>query len=125
LGLATRSRAAGHLRADAGNTRDPNHRGKVMIDITGDPAGPPKIAGGGPLCSWGSPQAGSVTFRMAPLVLTYPDRKRQLLTKFHLFHQMQMPTKGSRKGRRKFGNRDFLCYVLILHIIDYLLVDTL
>jgi hypothetical protein len=43
LGLATRSRAAGNLRADASSTRDLNHRGKVIIDITGELVGPPKI----------------------------------------------------------------------------------
>ncbi|KAE7997475.1 hypothetical protein FH972_002111 [Carpinus fangiana] len=66
LGLARRSRAVGDLRADAGSIRDPNSRGKVVIDITGELAGPPKILGSGPLCAWGSPHASGIKFRVAP-----------------------------------------------------------
>ena len=66
LGLARRSRAVGDLREDGGSIRDPNSRGKVVIDIMGKPDGPPKIPGGGPLCAWGSPHAGGIKFRVAP-----------------------------------------------------------
>jgi hypothetical protein len=101
LGLVTRSRAASHLRADAGNTRDPNHRGKVMIDITGDPAGPPKIAGGGPLCSWGSPQAGGVTFRMAPPGFDIPKSKAAATNEVPLVPPNANAKKGKSKGKKK------------------------
>ncbi|KAE8038553.1 hypothetical protein FH972_011052 [Carpinus fangiana] len=66
LGLSKRSRAASDLMADAGSIKDPNSRGKVVIDITGKPAGPPKIPGCGQLCAWGSPHAGGIKFRVAP-----------------------------------------------------------
>lgn len=66
MGLATRSRAAGDLRVDAGSIRDPNRKGKLVIDITGERTGPPKIPGGGPLCAWGLPRVGGITFRVAP-----------------------------------------------------------
>jgi hypothetical protein len=35
FGLATRSRAAGGLRANADSVRDPNCKGKLVIDIMG------------------------------------------------------------------------------------------
>ena len=66
LGLAKRSRAADDLRVDAGNIREPNSRGKVVIDLIGKPAGLVKIPGGGPLCAQGSPHVGGIKFRVAP-----------------------------------------------------------
>jgi hypothetical protein len=103
LGLATRSRVAGHLRADAGSTRDPNHRGKVIIDITGEPAGPPKILGGGPLCSWGSPQAGGVTFRIAPPGFDIPKSKAAATNEVPLVppNANANAKKGKSKGKKK------------------------
>ncbi|GLT72234.1 hypothetical protein SLA2020_441880, partial [Shorea laevis] len=66
LGLATRSRRDGQLRPWAGSVRDPNSKGKFVFDLTGNPAGPPPIPGGGPVCAWGPPRAGGITFRVAP-----------------------------------------------------------
>jgi len=64
--LATRSRVGGRLRAHPTQT-NPNTRGKVMLDLTGNPSGPPKVLGGGPACSWGPPRvAGGITFRLTP-----------------------------------------------------------
>jgi len=64
--LATRSRVGGRLRAHPTQT-NPNTRGKVMVDLTGNPSGPPKVPGGGPACSWGPPRvAGGITFRPIP-----------------------------------------------------------
>jgi hypothetical protein len=38
-----------------------------MVDLTGNPSGPPKVPGGGPACSWGPPRvAGGITFRPIP-----------------------------------------------------------
>jgi hypothetical protein len=65
LRLATRSRAVGGLRANAGSIRDPNCKDKLVINITSELAGPPKILGGGPLSTWGPPQVGGITFRVA------------------------------------------------------------
>ena len=65
-GLATRSRAASGLRANTGSIRVPNCKRKLVIDITGKPAGPPKISGGRPLYAWKPPRVGSITFRVAP-----------------------------------------------------------
>ncbi|XP_059462343.1 uncharacterized protein LOC132191382 isoform X2 [Corylus avellana] len=66
LGLATRSRTSGRLRAVIRSGRELNNKPKLMIDLTGNPAGPPPIPGGGPVCSWGPPRAGGITFRIAP-----------------------------------------------------------
>jgi len=64
--LATRSRVGGRLRAHPTQT-NPNTRGKVMVDLTENPSGPPKVPGGGPACSWGPPRvAGGITFRPIP-----------------------------------------------------------
>jgi hypothetical protein len=65
LGLATRTRASARLRSGATQASNPNSRGKLIVDFTGDPAGPPKIPGSGPACSWGPPKGG-ITFRVAP-----------------------------------------------------------
>ena len=99
LGLATRSRVVGGLRANAGSVREPNRKGKLVINIMGEPARPPKIPRGGPLCSWGLPRVGGITFRVALLVLTYPDPKWQQVTQFHLkVNKMQRQTRGRGKG---------------------------
>lgn len=45
LGLATRTRASARLRSGATQASNPNNRGKLVVDLTGDPAGPPKIPG--------------------------------------------------------------------------------
>jgi hypothetical protein len=99
LGLATRSRAAGHLRVDASSTRDLNHRGKVIIDITGELVGPPKILGGGPLCSWGSPQASGMTFRIAPPGFDIPKSKAAASNEVSLVPPNAK--KGKSKGKKK------------------------
>jgi hypothetical protein len=75
FGLANKSRATGGLRVDAGSVRNPNRKSKFVIDITGKPAGPPKILGGGPLCSWGLPWAGNITFRVVPLDFDIPKSR--------------------------------------------------
>jgi hypothetical protein len=65
--LATRSIVGGRLRAHPTQT-NPNTRGKVMVDLIGNPSEPPKVPGGGPACSWGPPRvAGGITFRLTPL----------------------------------------------------------
>jgi hypothetical protein len=64
--LATRSRVGGRLRAHPTQT-NPNTRGKVMVDLTGNPFGPPKVLGGGLACSWGPLRvAGGITFKLTP-----------------------------------------------------------
>ncbi|XP_059459817.1 uncharacterized protein LOC132189216 [Corylus avellana] len=63
IGKAIRTRASGRLREYIPVKKDPN-KGKVVFDLTGDPAGP-KIPGAGALCSWGPPSRG-VKFRIAP-----------------------------------------------------------
>jgi hypothetical protein len=94
LGLARRSRAAGDLRADAGSIRDPNSRGKVVIDITGEPAKPPKIPEGGPLCAWGSPHAGGIKFRVAPPSFDIPKASDKV-------HPEGQPKANADKGKKK------------------------
>jgi hypothetical protein len=55
------------LRAHLTQT-NPNTRGKVMVDLIGNPSGPPKVLRGGPACSWGPPRAANgITFRVTPL----------------------------------------------------------
>jgi hypothetical protein len=61
LGLATRTRAGGRLREHVSNGRKPAKKQKFVVDLTGN--GPPLILGGGPLCSWGPPRVGGITFR--------------------------------------------------------------
>jgi hypothetical protein len=101
--LATRSRAAGGLRADAGSVRDPNRKGKFVIDITGEPAGPPKILGGGPLCSWGLPRAGGITFRVAPLDFDIPKSQTTASDRIPPSFEGNAKTgdNDKRKGRKK------------------------
>ena len=94
LGLARRSRAIGDLRADAGSIRDPNSRGKVVIDITGKPAGTPKISGGGPLCAWGFPHAGGIKFRVAPPGFDIPKTTDKVLPE-------GQPKVNADKGKKK------------------------
>ena len=102
LGLATRSKAAGDLRADAGNTRDPSHRGKVVIDITGELAGPTKIPGGGPLCACGSPQASGITFRIALPSFDIPRSQVATSNKVPLEGQPNANAEnGKLKGKKK------------------------
>jgi hypothetical protein len=74
LGLTRRSRATGDLKADAGSIKDPNSRGMVVINITGEPVGPPKIPGGGPLCAWGSPHASPPGFDIPKLQVAASDK---------------------------------------------------
>ena len=66
MGLVIRSKVAGGLRADVGSIRDLNCKAKLVINIMDEPAGPPKVPGGGPLCAWGAPRVGDITFRVAP-----------------------------------------------------------
>jgi hypothetical protein len=72
LGMATRTRASARLRSSATQASNPNSRGKLVVDLTGDLVGPSKIPGSGPACSWGPPKGG-ITFRVAspppPLIL--------------------------------------------------------
>jgi hypothetical protein len=63
--LATRIRASARLRSGVTQASNQNSRGKLEVDLTRDPAGPPKIPGGGPACSW-SPPKGGITFKVAP-----------------------------------------------------------
>jgi hypothetical protein len=102
LGLGRRSKAAGDLRAYAGNIRDPNRKGKVVIDIMGEPGGPPKIPGVGPLCTWRSPRASGITFRVAPPSFDIP--KSQVATSDKVPPESQPNAnvdKGKLKGKKK------------------------
>jgi hypothetical protein len=53
LRLATRTRLSDKLRSRVSHARNPNSKGKLLVDHTGDPAGPPKILGSRLACSWG------------------------------------------------------------------------
>ncbi|XP_062163033.1 uncharacterized protein LOC133869950 isoform X1 [Alnus glutinosa] len=67
LGLATRTRISGRLRTSVLQTGMHKSKGKLLVDLTGNPAGPPKVPGGGPACSWGPPRSATgITFRVAP-----------------------------------------------------------
>jgi hypothetical protein len=64
--LATKNRVGGRLKAHPTKT-NPNTRGKVMVNLTGNPSGPPKVPGGGPACLWGPPRVGGgITFKLTP-----------------------------------------------------------
>jgi hypothetical protein len=63
--LATRTRLSDRLRPGVSHARNPNNKGKLVVDLIGDPAGPPKIPGNEPACSWGPPNSG-ITFRVSP-----------------------------------------------------------
>jgi hypothetical protein len=65
MGLATRSRASSRLRAYVGSVRAHNSKGKFVVNLTGEPAGPFAILGGGPVCSWSPPHGGSIIFKVA------------------------------------------------------------
>jgi hypothetical protein len=66
--LATRTRIFGKLRTFVLQTGMHKSKGKLIVDLTGNPAGPPKVPGGGPACSWGPPRSATgITFRVAPL----------------------------------------------------------
>jgi len=71
LGLATRSRISGRLKACVWSVMDPNRKGKLVLDLTMDPVGLPPIPRGGPVCSWGPPRVAGITFRVAALILTF------------------------------------------------------
>jgi hypothetical protein len=64
--LGTRSRITGRLRQDVAVGRATKKSVKHVVDLTGNPSGPPPIAGGGPVCSWGPPRSGGIVFRVAP-----------------------------------------------------------
>jgi hypothetical protein len=66
LGLATRTRTVGRLREHIRSGRELANRQKLVVDLTSNPVGPPPILVGGPLCSWGPPRVGGITFRIAP-----------------------------------------------------------
>jgi hypothetical protein len=83
MGLATRSRRDGQLRPWAKSVSDPNNKRKFVFDLTRNLTGPPPILGGGPVSAWSPPCAGGITFKVAPLILTYTKDKRQMLTSLH------------------------------------------
>jgi hypothetical protein len=66
LGLATRTRAGGRLREHVGSEREHIKKQKLIIDLIGDRIGPPQFLGYGPVCSWGPPRPGGITYRTAP-----------------------------------------------------------
>jgi hypothetical protein len=65
LGFAIRSMASGRLRKNVRNEREPTKKQKIILDLTENPARPPPILGGGPVCTCGPPQVGCITFRTA------------------------------------------------------------
>jgi hypothetical protein len=66
LGLATRTRAGGRLREHVGSEGEQTKKQKLIVDLTGDRTGPPQFPGCGPVCSWGPPRPGGITYRTAP-----------------------------------------------------------
>jgi hypothetical protein len=109
LGLARRSRAAGDLRADAGSIRDLNRRGKVMIDITGEPTKPPKILGDGPPCAWGSLHVGGIKFRVAPPSFDIPKSRVAASDKVPPEGQ---PNANANKGKKKIWQQCLFVIVM-------------
>ena len=102
LGLATRSRVVGGLRANAGSIKEPNHKGKLVIDIMGELAGHPKIPGSGPLCSWGYPRVGGITFKVAPPDFDIPKSQMAAIDKVPIESQPNANAdKGKLKGKKK------------------------
>jgi hypothetical protein len=68
LGLATRTRASARLGSGVTQATDQNNRGKLLVDLTGDPAGPHKIPRSGPACSRDTPKGTSLLeFPPSPL----------------------------------------------------------
>jgi hypothetical protein len=65
MGLATRSRASSRLMAYVGSVMAHNSKGKLVVDLTGEPARPFVILGGGPVCYWSPPHGGSIIFKVA------------------------------------------------------------
>jgi hypothetical protein len=72
-----------------------------VIDITGEPARPPKILGGGPLCSWGLPRAGDITFRVAPLDFDIPKSQMAASDTIPPAFEGNEKTVGNEKGKGK------------------------
>jgi hypothetical protein len=67
INLATRIRVGGRLRSTVSQTANPNSQGKVLVDLTRNPTGPPKVSGNGSACSWGPLRTvGGITFRVSP-----------------------------------------------------------
>jgi hypothetical protein len=66
LGLATRKRISSRLRTFVFQTRMHKSKGKLLVDLTGNPVGPLKAPGGGLACLWGPPRSATgITFRVA------------------------------------------------------------
>lgn len=51
---------------DVAIRRAPNKKGKHVFDLTGNLTRSPPIPRGGQVCSWGLPNVGGITFRVAP-----------------------------------------------------------
>jgi hypothetical protein len=100
LGLATRTRISGRLRTSVLQTGMHKSKGKLLVDLTGNPAGPPKVPGGGPACSWGPPRSAiGITFRVAP-----PDFDMHNLVAASTFipqPEVQGVAKKNDKGKKK------------------------
>jgi hypothetical protein len=100
LGVATRTRASGRLREHVSSGIKPGKKQKVVVDLTGDD--PPPIPGGGPLCSWGPPRVGSITFRTAPHDFDIQRGQGTAVTHPHGFHQhVERMEKGKMKMQDK------------------------
>jgi hypothetical protein len=56
------TRASSRLREHVSSRREPTNKQKLLVNLTG--TGPPPIPSGGPVCSWGPPRVGSITFRI-------------------------------------------------------------
>jgi hypothetical protein len=65
LGLATRTRAGGRLREHVGSEGQHTKKQKLIVDLTGDHTGPPQFPDCEPVCSWGPPRPGGITYRTA------------------------------------------------------------
>ncbi|KAE8009227.1 hypothetical protein FH972_005676 [Carpinus fangiana] len=66
LELATRNKAGGRLREHVRSGRELANKQKLVVDLSGSPDRPPPILGDRPLCFWGPPRVGGITFRIAP-----------------------------------------------------------
>jgi hypothetical protein len=122
LRLATRSRATDGLRANVGSIREPNHKGKLVIDITGELAGPPKIPGGGHYALEDLHGLVVLPLGLPPLIMTYLNPKWQLMTQFHLkVNEMRRWTREEENMATMticdlvfFDLESYQCYVVIL-----------
>jgi hypothetical protein len=56
----------GRLREHVGSEREPTKKHKLIVDLTGDRTGPPQFPGCRPVCSWGPPRPGGITYRTVP-----------------------------------------------------------